>query len=104
MEISGNYQQMSAFVGGLDSFPRLFVIHTFTLSFGPPTSGATASVSATGASNVAAGENAPSLWVGGTPTAGSAGPYTLSLSGQIYYTSTANATAACTAATTAAAK
>ena len=31
---TGSYSQMTAFVNGLDSFPRLFVIQTFVLAFG----------------------------------------------------------------------
>jgi Tfp pilus assembly protein PilO len=95
MTISGNFGQMSAFVAGLDSFPRLFTIQTFTLSLG----GASSTTSNTAASSSAA-PSGSALWVGGTPTAASAGPYTLSIAGSIYYTSTANATAACTKATT----
>ena len=41
------------------------------------------------------------LWVGGTPTAASAGPYNLQITGSIYYTSTPNALSACTKATAA---
>jgi hypothetical protein len=103
MQIIGNYGQMSLFVAGLDKFPRLFVIQNFTLSFGA----ATASASSSGTSSAAAASASPGsspLWVGGTPTAPTAGPYSLSLIGSIYYTNPPNATAACTAATTAAAK
>ena len=39
------------------------------------------------------------LWVGGQPTAPSAGPYNLQITGSIYYTSTPNALAACSKAT-----
>lgn len=104
MEITGNFQQMTAFVSGLDNFPRLFVIETFTLSLG---SAATGTASGAGSSSSASGAvsgsgSAAALWKGGTTTAPGAGPYSLALAGQIYYTSTANATAACTAATTAA--
>ncbi len=91
MTITGNFGQMSAFVAGLDSFPRLFVIQTFTLSFGAASGGST--------SSGAGGSSAPPLWVGGIPTSATAGPYTLSLSGSIYYTTVANALAACAKAT-----
>ncbi len=95
MTITGNFGQMSAFVGGLDSFPRLFVIQTFTLAYGTSAGGSAAASG--GTSNAA---SAPPLWVGGVPTAPTAGPYTLSISGSIYYTTVANALAACTKATT----
>jgi len=39
--------------------------------------------------------------VGGTPTAAGAGPYSLAITGSIYYTSTPNPLAACTKATAA---
>jgi Tfp pilus assembly protein PilO len=101
MQITGNFQQMTAFVSGLDNFPRLFVIQTFTLSVGGASGTSGSGSSSTGSSSTGAATT-PALWVGGTTTAGGAGPYTLALTGQIYYTSTPNATAACTAATTAA--
>ena len=34
LSVTGNYNQMDAFIVGLDSFPRLFVIQTFNLDFG----------------------------------------------------------------------
>jgi hypothetical protein len=91
MHITGNYAQMYAFIAGLDSFPRLFVIQTFTLAVG---AGAGAS---TGGS-AAAGATAPPLWVGQTPTAPTGGPYGLDVAGSIYYTATPSALAACTQA------
>jgi len=94
MHITGNYAQMSAFIAGLDSFPRLFVIQTFTLAIG---AAAGSSVS-TGSTGSAAPGAAP-LWVGGTPTAAGSGPYGLDLAGSIYYTATPSALAACTKAT-----
>jgi hypothetical protein len=98
MTITGNFTQMSAFVGGLDSFPRLFVIQNFTLALGSPT-GAAGSASSSGSSSTGAGSAAnPALWIGGTPTAGAAGPYTLTISGSIYYTTTPSALDACTKA------
>jgi len=103
MTITGDFGQMSAFVSGLDSFPRLFVIQTFNLSYGQgsASSAPTASSASSSSASAAAGPNAPPLWVGGVPTAPTAGPYTLSISGSIYYTTVANALAACTKATTA---
>jgi hypothetical protein len=99
MHITGNFGQMSAFIAGLDSFPRLFVIQSFTLAIG----GAAGSTGSTGSSGSAASATpaagAAPLWVGGTPTAGSSGPYGLDLAGSIYYTATPSALAACTKAT-----
>ena len=91
MHITGTFAQMSAFIAGLDSFPRLFVIQTFTLAVG-------ATTGAAGSSGAANGSTQP-LWVGQTPTSGSSGPYGLDLAGSIYYTATPSALAACTAAT-----
>jgi Tfp pilus assembly protein PilO len=97
LTVTGNYGQMTAFVNGLDSFPRLFVIQNFVLSFG-----ATSSTSASGSSGSATVSGGASpLWVGGTPTAASTGPYSLAINGSIYYTSTPNALDACTKATAA---
>lgn len=58
--LSGTYGQMTTFLKGLYSFPRLFTISTITVGGGP----------------VASGGVAPAA---GTPN------YTLSLSGNIYY-------------------
>ena len=41
----------------------------------------------------------PPLWTGGTPTAATAGPYSLAITGSIFYTSSPNALAACSRAT-----
>jgi Tfp pilus assembly protein PilO len=96
MHITGNYGQMSAFIAGLDSFPRLFVIQAFTLAVG----GAAASTGSTSsAASATAAAGAAPLWVGGTPTAAGDGPYGLDLTGSIYYTATPSALAACTKAT-----
>jgi len=97
MSIVGNYGQMSAFVSGLDSFPRLFTIQTFTLSLSSPTSAAT-----TPTTPAASGSGTPSagpLWVGQVPTAATNGPYSLAIAGSIYYTTTPSATEACLQAT-----
>ncbi len=91
MHITGNYSQMSAFIAGLDSFPRLFVIQTFTLAIGPTTGGASSAGTATAGTQP--------LWVGQTPTSGGNGPYGLDLTGSIYYTATPSALDACTQAT-----
>jgi len=99
LAVSGNYNQIHTFIDDLDGFPRLFVIQKFVLTYGStaasgsPTSGTAGSVVAT------AGQ--PPLWVGGTTTAGSAGPYSLAITGSIYYTSTPSALDACTKATAA---
>ena len=88
-----------------DKFPRLFVIQSFVLGFGPAstsavaTSGATAR--STGTSSSASAAGATPLWVGGTTTPPSAGPYNLQITGSIYYTSTPNALSTCTKATAA---
>ncbi|HEX3462367.1 MAG TPA: hypothetical protein VHT49_15785 [Acidimicrobiales bacterium] len=95
MHITGNYAQMTAFIAGLDSFPRLFVIQTFTLAVGAtaatPSSGTPASGGATATT--------PALWVGQSQTAAGSGPYGLDLAGSIYYTATPSAMDACTKAT-----
>jgi len=99
LSVTGSYGQMLAFVNGLDTFPRLFVIQKFVLGIGaaaPPT-GANASTSA--GANAAPAIGATPLWVGGTPTSPAATPYSLSITGSIYYTSTPSALAACTRAT-----
>jgi len=91
LSVTGNYGQITAFVNGMDNFPRLFVIQHFDLQYG------TGASSTGGAAPTAGG---PALWVGGTPTAASAGPYSLAITGSIY-TSTPNALEACTKATAA---
>jgi len=93
LAVTGTYGQMLAFVNGLDTFPRLFVIQKFVLNIG-------AAAATTGAAaNSAPALGSPPLWVGGTPTSPAATPYSLSIAGSIYYTSTPNALAACTRAT-----
>ncbi len=98
MHITGDYAQMSAFIGGLDSFPRLFVVQTFTLTVGAG-AGVTSAAGVTSGASAAAG--ATPLWVGQTPTAPTGGPYGLDIAGSIYYTGTPSALAACTQAATA---
>jgi Tfp pilus assembly protein PilO len=107
LTVQGSFGQIMSFVNGLDSFPRLFVIQKFVLGFGGATatgssSAATASApsSSSSSGNASATLGTP-LWVGGTPTSASAGPYNLAITGSIYYTSTPNALAACTKATAA---
>jgi hypothetical protein len=100
---------MLAFVNGLDSFPRLFVIQNFVLSFGASSSSSTsasaASSSVSATSNTAASPTAGAnpLWIGGTQTSPSATPYNLAITGSIYYTTTPSALDSCTKATTTAA-
>jgi hypothetical protein len=105
LTVQGNYGQITAFVNGLDTFPRLFVIQKFVLSYGQASASGTGSAataatpaSSTGTASATLGNP---LWVGGTPTAASAGPYNLQITGSIYYTSTPNALSACTKATAA---
>jgi Tfp pilus assembly protein PilO len=108
LAVTGNYGQILSFVNGLDSFPRLFVIQNFTLAFGTTASttaaaGATTTSASTG-SGSAASSALPPLWIGGTPTSPAATPYSLAITGSIYYTTTPNALDACTKATAQAAK
>jgi Tfp pilus assembly protein PilO len=101
LAVTGSYGQMTSFIKGLDSFPRLFIIQTFNLSYGAEA----ASTSATSADGASSGSSAVAsattpLWVGGSSSAPSSGPYSLSIQGSIYYTTTPNALSACTKATT----
>lgn len=108
LAVTGNFGQMTAFINGLDKFPRLFVIQTFNLAFGSSaasgsssssgSSGSSSSGSSGSSSSSGSGTGAP-LWVGGTTTSPSAGPYSLSITGSIYYTTTPNALDVCTKAT-----
>ena len=95
LTVSGSWAQVTGFVNGLDSFPRLFVIQKFVMAFG-----------ATGASGApgAASGSAPALWVGGVQTAPTAGPYSVAITGSIFYTSAPNALDACAKATANSAK
>jgi len=95
LAVTGTYGQMLAFVNGLDTFPRLFVIQKFVLSFGATASGTGAASASSSGSAASAGTP---LWTGGTPTAPSTSPYSLAITGSIYYTSTPSALAACTKA------
>jgi Tfp pilus assembly protein PilO len=110
LTVKGDYGQMTSFINGLDSFPRLFVIQSFALSYGTAAaSSSTGSASGTSSSGSSTGPAAPSanatpLWVGGTANAPTAGPYSLAIDGSIYYTATPNALNACTKATAAVAK
>ena len=100
LAVTGNYGQITAFVNGLDNFPRLFIIQNFVLAFGATAATTTAGASSTSsASSSAASAGASPLWVGGAPTAAGAAPYSLAITGSIYYTSTPNALDACTKAT-----
>jgi len=110
--VQGNYGQITSFVNGLDNFPRLFVIQKFVLAYGQATTGsssgssgtatgATGAQAAGGSTGAAGNTTGTPLWVGGTPTANTAGPYNLQITGSIYYTSTPNALAACSKATAA---
>lgn len=92
LTVTGTYGQISAFVSQLDTFPRLFVIQKFTLSLGSGSGSGSGSAPA----NPTAGATGGSpLWVGGTATPASAGPYSLALSGSIYYTTSPTSLSAC---------
>ena len=104
LAVTGTYDQIHAFINDLDGFPRLFVIQTFLLTFGATTSsvsGASPSAGGTGNAQTSVSASSPPLWTGGQATPGSAGPYTLTINGSIYYTSTPSALDACTKATAA---
>jgi Tfp pilus assembly protein PilO len=101
ISVTGNYGQMTAFVSGLDNFPRLFVIQSFTLAYGADTASESTAPGSSASATSSASPSATPLWVGGTPTPASAGPYSLGITGSIYYTSTPNAIDACTKATAA---
>jgi Tfp pilus assembly protein PilO len=105
LTVQGNYGQMTSFANGLDSFPRLFVIQKFVLAYGPATtsaagstSGATGAQAAGGTASSGASVTGTPLWVGGRATSATAGPYSLQITGSIYYTSTPNALSACSKA------
>jgi Tfp pilus assembly protein PilO len=107
LTVTGNYGQMVSFINGLDTFPRLFVIQRFVLAYGTlaastATSSSSSSSAANSSSAATGSAGAPALWVGGTPTSPSAGPYSVAITGSIYYSSTPNALDACTKATAAA--
>ena len=75
---------------------------SLVLSFGQAaSSGTSTAATASSSSTASAISTGTPLWVGGTPTAASAGPYNLQITGSIYYTSTPSALAACTKATAA---
>ena len=97
LTVTGTYGQMTSFINGLDSFPRLFVIQKFLLAYGAGAAASSSAAPSAGASQT----GATPLWIGGTPNSPSAGPYSLAITGSIYYTSTPNALAACTKATAA---
>ena len=99
LAVTGNYGQIHTFINDLDGFPRLFVIQKFVLSYG--SSASTGSSTTPAAPTSASSGGQPPLWVGGTATAGDAGPYSLAITGSIYYTSTPSALDACTKATAA---
>ncbi len=103
LTVQGNYGQVTAFINGLDSFPRLFVIQKFVLSYGAAATGTSASASSASSGSVSSssGSTSSPLWVGGTSTPASTGPYNLQITGSIYYTSTPNALSTCTKATAA---
>ena len=100
LTVLGNFGQITAFVNGLDSFPRLFTIQTFVLAYGQASGSSGSASGSSGSSSGSTGSSSGTpLWVGGQPTPASAGPYHLQITGSIYYTSTPNALSACTKAT-----
>jgi Tfp pilus assembly protein PilO len=110
LTVQGNYGQITSFINGLDSFPRLFVIQKFVLAYGPATGGAGTTGSSGGSGSQSTGGSSGTasasvtgtpLWIGGQQTSPSAGPYNLQIAGSIYYTSTPNALTACSKATAA---
>ncbi len=110
LTVQGNYSQMTSFISGLDSFPRLFIIQKLTLAFGAAATGSTGSTGNASSSSSSSGSSAPGgatgppLWVGGQATSPTNGPYNLQVTGSIYYTSNPNALSACSKATAAAQK
>ena len=107
LTVQGDYGQITAFINGLDNFPRLFVIQKFALAYGAASSSASGgtAASSSGASSTAgaatASAGASPLWVGGQPASATSGPYNVAITGSIYYTSTPNALSACSKATAA---
>jgi Tfp pilus assembly protein PilO len=105
LTVQGDFGQMTSFINGLDSFPRLFIIQKLTLAFGAASSGSSGASGSTSSSGAApassAGASGPPLWVGGQATSPTNGPYNLQVTGSIYYTSTPDALAACSKATAA---
>jgi Tfp pilus assembly protein PilO len=85
LTVTGNWGQITSFINGLDGFPRLFVIQQFVMSFGTSASTGTATPSG----------DAPALWIGKTTNPPGAGPYSLAITGSIFYTSAPNALDAC---------
>ena len=92
MTVTGNYGQISNFIGQLDAFPRLFTVQTFSLAI--------EAQSGSGSTSPGAGSPSTSqpLWVGGTPTGAGYGPYKITIDGSIYYTTVSNPQAACNSA------
>ncbi len=89
LTVTGNWAQITGFVNGLRGFPRLFVIQQFVMSFGDTTGAATATPTG----------DSPALWVGQTTNPPGQGPYSVAITGSIYYTSAPNALDACAKAT-----
>jgi Tfp pilus assembly protein PilO len=100
LAVTGTYGQVLTFINELDSFPRLFVIQNFNLTYGTTAASTGTSASSAGTAAAASPTQTP-LWTGGTATPASAGPYSLAINGSIYYTSTPSALDACTKATAA---
>ncbi len=97
--VTGNYGQMLAFVNGLDNFPRLFVIQTFILSFGATSATYQQFSAASIDRRLGGGRRGLRCGPAGRQHPPRPGPYSLAITGSIYYTSTPSALAACTKAT-----
>ena len=77
LALTGTYAQMTAFIHGLDTFPRLFTVTSITVNGGP-------------------------LVIGGQAIPGGTGGYTLALAGNVFYST--GQTNVCSDATTTAAR
>jgi hypothetical protein len=102
LAVTGTYGQIDAFINALDGFPRLFVIQNFTLASGTTAATASTGGASSGGTGTSSLAGQPPLWTGGKATSAGSGPYTLTIQGSIYYTSSPSALDACTKATAAA--
>lgn len=75
LNLAGTYGQMSQFLKGLDSFPRLFTVSNITVAGGPIASG-------------------------GSPINPATSGYTLTLTGSVYYSASGAAPTICATTTT----
>jgi Tfp pilus assembly protein PilO len=103
LAVTGTFGEMSSFINGLDSFPRLFVIQDFVLAFGSSAATPSSASSSSSSASASVSTGGTPLWTGGVSTPSGTSPYSLAITGSIYYTSTPSALDACTKATAAAA-